>query len=143
MTFSEPTALYFGKEVRVLTTLDEKLRLIGEFGIDYAIIADFGEIASLSGEEFVKKVLVSGCRVKSAVCGFNFRFGRGAECTSDDLAEAMRSCGGAAHVVRELKLGGVTVSSTAIRRAIERGDMVTANAMLGRPFSLTGAVVRG
>ena len=142
-TFSSPPALAFGKDIKLLTTIGQKLELIKEFGVDIAIVEEFESVASLSPEEFVSDVLVKKCRVTSAICGFNFRFGKKAAGDAEKLSNYMSSLGGSAQIMPPRKVDGRIVSSTTIRGLIESGDIELANKMLGRPYSVCLPVLHG
>lgn len=142
-TFSSPPALAFGKDVKLLTSTEQKLALMKEIGVDIAIVEEFQSVASLSPEEFLSDVLVKKCRVVSAVCGFNFRFGKRAAGNADDLTKIMSSLGGFSHVLPPKKVDGKIVSSTAIRALIESGNVELAGKMLGRPYSFSLPVIHG
>lgn len=124
-----------------LTTTDEKLSLITKLGVDYAILADFESVRNLSPEEFVSDILIKKCRAEAAVCGFNFRFGKGGAGDAMTLQKLMaeREC----IVVDPVHARGGLVSSSAIRQIIESGDMEATAEMLGRPFSVTLPVTVG
>ncbi len=145
-----PSVFTFSDDVRTvkvgaarLTDFETKLLLLAEAGIERVYLADFPSVSGLSPEEFVSDILLRQCGAVHAVCGFNFRFGRGASGDADRLLALMREAGGDASVIPPAYLGGRVISSSAIRTAIEAGDMPYAAAMLGRPFSLTAPVLHG
>ena len=142
-TFSAPPSLSFGKDARLLTTLEQKTEIFKNFGIDLVITEEFENVADMPPEKFVSDVLVAKCRVASAICGFNFRFGKRAAGSAEDLKEMMSSLGGTAHVLPPRKLDGTVVSSSVIRSLIESGDIELANKMLGRPYFVRLPVVHG
>ena len=121
-----------------LSTLEQKLALFAACGVEYAIIADFSEIRDLSPTAFVPDVLQRACNAVGAVCGFNYRFGRGGKGTPKLLGEWLPTS-----VCSEVREDGDTVSSTRIRRLIAQGDLETANRLLGRPYSITSEIVHG
>lgn len=126
----------------LLCPLDERLKLIGESGIGYAIVADFDEMRDLTPAAFAD-FLTDGIGISCAVCGFNFTFGRGASGNADDLRSLLGARGVSVTVVDKVTVGEKTVSATAIRHALAIGDTDLARAMLGRPYSLTLPVVHG
>ncbi len=145
-----PAVFTFSDDVRTvkvgaarLTDFETKLDLIEAAGIERVYVVDFSSVAGLSPEEFVSEILVGRCGTVFAVCGFNFRFGRGASGDAARLTELMRAAGGDAAVIPPLYLGDTVISSSAIRTAIEAGDMPRAATMLGRQFSLTAPVLHG
>ena len=126
-----------------LTSLEEKLGLFAEAGIDYAILEHFEDIRNTSPEDFVSGTLVQKLGAKSAVCGFNFRFGKNGAGDADTLLRLMRCNGGDVTVVPAVSAGGGIVSSSRIRSLIEKGETEEAAELLGRPFSVSLPVVHG
>lgn len=144
-TFAQPltNTVSFVKKAPLLTTVEEKLAIFAELGLDYAIFVDFSSVRNLSPEDFVSLMLRKRCRCDIAVCGFNFRFGAGASGDAEQLLSLMNNAGGYAKVVPPVTRGKRIVSSSAIREFIENGDMENAAELLGRPFSIYFPVVRG
>jgi riboflavin kinase/FMN adenylyltransferase len=127
-----------------IATLEERLELIAECGIDAAVVLDFTPtLAIMEPEAFVKDVLVDRLVARHVVVGFNHRFGRGARGDADLLRDLGRGLGFAVDVIAPLSVDGAPVSSTAIRAALGRGDLDAAARMLGRPYTLPGKVVPG
>jgi riboflavin kinase/FMN adenylyltransferase len=127
-----------------ITTLDERLALIARHGIDTTVIIPFTpEFSRVEPEAFVKDVLLQHLRAREIVVGFNHTFGRGARGDAGLLTALAPQLGFVAHVISALTIGGVTVSSSAIREALRAGDVVTARRFLGRPYTIRGTVVRG
>ncbi len=124
-------------------TDEEKCELLAECGADYTLLCDFSALSSLSKESFVKDFLVNTMGAKTAVCGFNFRFGRGASGNASDLDFLMRNLGGRCIKIDEFLHTGVLVSSTRIRALIEKKDTRGAAALLGKPYFITGKVSHG
>lgn len=123
-----------------LCTLDERLALFAELGLEYAVVADFSEVRDLSPEEFVHGILMGQCRCVGAVCGENFRFGKNASAGAAELSHLMD---GQVDVVPLLSVGGETVSSTRIRELLLSGDIERANTLLGSHYSICETVVHG
>ena len=123
-----------------ITTEEERFRIFSRLGFDYLFLCDFNEIRDMTCRDFCKKILVGSCNAIVAVCGRNFKFGKGACGSSDDLIRYMN---GRAVVCEELKANGNTVSSTSIRALIQDGLIDKANALLFSPFSVTAEVVHG
>ena len=122
-----------------LLSLEERLSLIEEAGIRRVILADFSEVQALSPEDFVKKILVKTCHARTAVCGFNFRFGRGAVADAARLSALLPG----SVTVNALRYGGLPISTTRIRAALAEGDVCAAADMLGRPYTVSGPVLHG
>ena len=122
---------------------EEKLKIAESLGIDFAVVADFSDIADITADEFVKGTLIGDVSAKIALAGFNFRFGKGAVGGADLLSKLMKDSGGEAIIFDEYTYEGVTVSSTHIREHISEGRMADATALLGEPYFLTGVVSHG
>lgn len=140
--FSMPPASFILKtKVPMLTSLEDKIDMMLSLGLDFVAVGDFRDFCSMSAESFIGDVLVDKLGCVGAVCGYNHRFGHKGLGDPTTLAAAF----GEQNVVAvpEIKYNGVTVSSSAIRAYIENGQMSEANAMLGRPFSLTAEIVGG
>ncbi len=135
-----PKRLLLGRAPRTLTTLEHRLELFARAGIAHSVALSFDqELRNLSAAEFTRQVAVEGLGVRRFVLGFDSKFGRDRDGTPESLCAA----GFEVEVVPEVLLGGRPVSSTAIREAVELGDLAAASAMLGRPVSVFGRVVRG
>ncbi|MBO5715401.1 MAG: bifunctional riboflavin kinase/FAD synthetase [Clostridia bacterium] len=129
------------KAAKEIYTIEEKLNVFADLGLDYAIIADFDEMKSLSPESFVRDVLQTGCGCIHAVCGENFRFGAKASGDSNFLKELMH---GNATIVPLMSVDGSTViSSTYIRELLASGDIFKANSLLGKPYTVCETVIHG
>ena len=133
-----------GRAPLAITTLDERLALIEACGIDAAVVLPFTrELAAIEPEAFVKDVLLSRLGAREIVVGFNHRFGRGARGDVGLLRSLGERLGFRTHIAEPLMVGGVAVSSTEIRAALQRGDIETAARLLGRPYTLVGTVAHG
>ena len=129
----------------LLTTRDEKLALLEPTGLDYVAIVPFtAELARRTATEFVDDVLIERFRMVELLVGHDHAFGRGRE---GDLS-LLRSLGASRGfrvdpVPPVLTDSGEAVSSTLVRRAIAGNDLERARSLLGRWYSLRGAVVAG
>jgi riboflavin kinase/FMN adenylyltransferase len=129
---------------RPITTLDERLALIGATGVDAVVVLAFTpELASIEPEAFVKDVLLGRLRAREIVVGYDHRFGRGARGDARLLRDLADRIGFKAHVVPPMTVQGEAVSSTGIRAALQRGDVDAAARTLGRPYSIAGPVTAG
>ena len=130
--------------LRLLTTLDEKIALFEEAGIDHLIVYPFTpEFAKLTYEEFVEQILVGQIHVKSLVVGYDHKFGKGRQGDFDLLKSCADRLDFQIEKLDVLLVNESNVSSTKIREAIQVGDFETANAYLGYPFTIHGMVVEG
>src|SRR6266436_2554919 len=133
-----------GRAPLPITTLDERLELIGETGIDTTVVIPFTQsVAAVEAKTFVQDVLIEALRAREIVVGFNHRFGRGARGDTGLLESLAGPLGFRAHIVPALMVDGVTVSSSEIRGALQRGDLPRAARLLGRHYAIQGEVVRG
>lgn len=136
--------LHPGQAPAPISTLRERLELLGESGVDATVILDFtAELAAMEPEAFVKNVLLDRLRAQDVVVGFNHTFGRGARGNAQLLQDLAGRLGFRAHVVPPLMLEGVPVSSSEIRAALRAGDVERASRYLGRRYTIRGEVVQG
>jgi riboflavin kinase/FMN adenylyltransferase len=135
VTFDPHPRVALGYGVELLTSLERRLELLDEAGLDEALVVDFDlELAQLAPDEFAQRILLPiGTDV--VVAGANFRFGRG---RSGDL-ELLRGLG---LDVRPVPLVE-GVSSTRIRDLLRAGEVERAARLLGRPAEVEGTVVAG
>lgn len=125
-----------------LTTPAEKAEIIKKLGLDYVIFEDFERIKDMSPEEFVQGYLAPlGCQM--ALCGFNFRFGKGAAADSETLSHLCRMSGISSRLVPAVIAGDAPVSSTRIRELIKDGRVDEAEELMTEPYFLTSTVTRG
>lgn len=144
MTFSPHPREVLGKEtnLRFMTPLPEKIQLFEEQGLQYAYIMKFDEnFAKLSADQFVEEILLP-LGVVGVVTGFNYRFGRYAAGTPQDL-ERLGQDRFVVSQVGPVLIEDVPVSSTRIRGALTEGQIELANQMLGRPYRIRGTVIHG
>ena len=130
--------------LRLLTSLDEKISLFERAGIDHLVVYPFTlEFAQLSYEQFVEQILVGKIHTKSLVVGYDHKFGKGRAGDFDLLKSCADRLGFQIEKLDVLLINESNVSSTKIREAIQLGDFETANAYLGYQFTLHGIVVEG
>ena len=126
-----------------LTSWRERWHILGERGLDYMCVLRFGEgLRSLSGDGFAE-LLARRLHSHLVLVGHDFRFGRNGEATAGMLAEAGKALGFEVDVVPPVLLEGVRVSSSGVREALASSQFELARKWLGRPYSMTGRVVRG
>ena len=131
---------------KLLTDTDQKLELLAGADVDYTLVLHFDEERSHeSAEDFVNEVLVGCLRTRLVVVGEDFHFGRNRGGNVDLLRRMGPNLGFDVEGLKLVPVPGVEgpVSSTAIRRALAGGDVVTAARMLGRPHEVRGFVERG
>jgi riboflavin kinase/FMN adenylyltransferase len=133
-------------DVRVayLTSLEERVELLRATGADFVAPLTFtSEVAELSARDFLA-LLHDALRMRLLLMGPDNAFGRGREGTPARVAEIAEEIGFELRLLdAPLAADGGRVSATAIRRALQEGDVERAAELLGRPYSLRGPVVRG
>ena len=128
----------------LITPFKKKMMLIERLNMDVLICADFTpEFSALTAREFVRTVLVNRIGIRRIVVGYNYSFGRGREGTVKDLKRQAEEFGFEVTVIGPVQVGDHVVSSSAIRDAIQRGEMAEAAQMLGRHFMVLGKVIWG
>ena len=127
-----------------LTSLREKLVLLAAAGVDQAYVCRFNaSFAALTAQDFVERILVDGLSVRHIIIGDDFRFGRGREGDFEMLGHAgAKHCFGL-EAMGTVAVAGERVSSSAVRDALQSGDLDHAKRLLGRPYSIAGRVVHG
>lgn len=126
----------------IITPLCEKARLFEALGVEYLFVAPFSLFKGESPESFVR-YLVKKLGASRLVCGYNFRFGKGAVGTPALLQALAEENGVTAEIEAEVTERGENVSSTHIRTLLDQGELAHAEALLGHPYTLVGKVVRG
>lgn len=128
----------------LLTSPEEKVALIRETCVDDLVMMDFTpELASRSADWFLEEVLLGKLGMRRLVIGYDFRFGKSREGDAAYLERAGEMLGFGVDIVPPLLFLDHPVSSTRVRTALARGEVGAAAEMLGRPYSISGAVVRG
>jgi riboflavin kinase/FMN adenylyltransferase len=145
LTFDRhPAEVLTGCPVPLLTSLDDRLRLLGGFGIDFCVVLRFTrEFSRKTAEDFVREVVSGALRATGVVLGHDSRFGRDRGGDFEALARLGKDLG--LEVCRSDPewVDGRPVSSSLIREAVAAGRIEEAGRLLGRPFAVVGPVVRG
>jgi riboflavin kinase/FMN adenylyltransferase len=133
-----------GSEPPLLTTLDRKVDLLGEAGMDVVLVLEFTrELSEVPAEAFATEVLFDALAARAVVVGENFRFGHKAAGDPALLADLGRPRGIDVVAVPLQTHDGDVVSSTRVRSELASGDVAAAAASLGRPYAVEGVVVEG
>lgn len=130
------------KGTEQILTLEEKIKGIRKFGIDYIAIEKFENVRDLNGEEFVNNILINELKACFAVCGFNYRFGKNAAHSAEDLQVLFEKTGGSVQISEKIVYGDTVVSSTLIRNCIKNGDVEKILDFV-RPYSIYANVEKG
>ena len=150
LTFEPHPADYFAERPVAfrLTPPNVKASVAERLGLSGIVFVTFdAQLAGMTAEAFVQTILVERLDVAAVIVGWDFHFGKGRTGTPAFLADAGHRYGFAVEIVRKVELGdgdgARVVSSTAIRRALERGDVVEAARGLGRRYVVSGPVIEG
>lgn len=141
VTFRDhPKQTLLGRAPRTLTSLEHRLELFSRAGIEHTLVLPFNEeLRRTPAEDFLKRFLVEGLGARAFALGFDSKFG----CDRRGTPALLQSLGFDVRVVGKVQVGERAVSSTAIREAVELGDLDAAHAMLGRRPGVLGTVVHG
>nr|MBU1328401.1 bifunctional riboflavin kinase/FAD synthetase [Candidatus Omnitrophota bacterium] len=131
-------------EIPLLMSLEHRGRLIKKMGVDYFFVERFTKsFSKLSPEGFIKNILIDKLNLKALVTGENFLFGFKEKGDVRLLKRLSKLYNFKLCSITPIKIEGDYVSSTRIRKAIERGDLLLASKLLGRPVTILGTVVKG
>ncbi len=131
-------------EMKQLNSVNEKVALLANVGIDNLVIHPFDkEFSRLTAEEFVKEVLVDVFNIKKIVIGYDHRFGRNRTANIEDLNSFGEKYGFEVEQISAEEINEVSVSSTKIRSALLEGNVEIATSYLGYNYSITGIVSKG
>ena len=132
------------QDLKLLTTLDEKIDLLDQAGVDYLVVIPFTRsFSQLTSEEFIRQILVEKIGTKKLVIGYDHRFGRNREGGFDYIRDHQGDYGFEVEEIPRQDIEAVGISSSKIRKALDEGNIQTANRFLGRHYSLTGTIVKG
>ena len=128
----------------LLTPLSKRVEILQQLGIDQIVMLNFdAQIASMSPESFVERVLLEKCRAKHVVVGYACQFGKNRAGNAERLKELSKAYSFDVSIVPPTEIDGAPVHSTRIRKALAQGDLGRSSQLLGRPYSLIGNVVQG
>ena len=119
LLFKNHTKILLDKNsnIKVLTSNEEKINILNEMGVDIVYLIDFDrKLMELSGEDFIKKILLDKMKVKYITVGFDYRFGHRAGSTSKDLYNYSLDYGFEANIVDAIYVDEELISSTSDRR---------------------------
>ena len=132
------------QNLKLLTTLEEKTALIDQAGVDHLVIIPFTRsFSQLTSGEYINQILIDRIGTKKLVIGYDHRFGRDREGGFDYIKAHQNEYGFEVEEIPRQDVEAVGVSSSKIRAALNEGNVLTANQFLGRPYTLTGTIVKG
>ncbi|GAB3898646.1 bifunctional riboflavin kinase/FAD synthetase [Larkinella knui] len=130
--------------LKLLSTLEEKTELLAAAGVDNLVVIPFTRsFSELSSAEFIEQILVDKIGTKKLVIGYDHHFGRNREGSFEYLQQHAPEYGFEIEEIPRQDVEDVGVSSSKIRTALLDGDLKTATKFLGRPYSLSGTIVKG
>ena len=133
-----------GSAPQILTTLEEKVALFAENGIDTVHVVTFtADVAEMTAERFVEERLLGCLSMRHMIVGYDHHFGKGRSGTQTSLEDIARRHGFTVAVQEPMKYNGRIVKSTAIRESLQNGDVRGAAEMLGRVYTVSGHVAHG
>lgn len=142
--YPHPREFFSGQPWKLLTPKPEKVDQLKRLGIEQLVLLPFDrELAALSPEQFVDKILIEQLRATHVSVGEDFRFGYRRTGTAKDLQAIAATYGVQVSIVTIQTCQGERISSSLIRQSLEAGDILKANRLLGRPYSIKGQVVKG
>jgi riboflavin kinase/FMN adenylyltransferase len=131
-------------DIKLLNTIEERTQLLEKTGLDHLVIHPFTHAFSrLTALEYVRDILVNSLKAKKIIIGYDHRFGRNRNADIEDLKEFGKTYNFEVEEISAKEIDDVAVSSTKIRKALDAGDVETANSYLGYNFMISGEVVRG
>lgn len=130
--------------LRLLQSLNEKISLLRECGLDKLLLIPFTkEFSRLPSKAFIKDMLVDKICIHTIVIGYDHRFGKNRTGGIEELEELGPEYGFAVEEIPAQAIDDANVSSTKIRRALQEGDMKSANTFLGYTYPISGEVIHG
>ncbi|MEW6068309.1 MAG: bifunctional riboflavin kinase/FAD synthetase [Nitrospirota bacterium] len=146
MTFEPHPVKFFSpeKELRILTTFEEKAKLLEDMGIDVLLCISFNkEFSNLLPDEFIQDILVKKINVKEVIVGTNYAFGKNKKGTIDLLRRRGKRYGFTVRAISNVRLKGDIISSSRIRSLLSKGGVSEVSSILGRAYSIEGHVIKG
>jgi riboflavin kinase/FMN adenylyltransferase len=130
--------------LELITTMDEKIKLLEEAGVQNLIIHPFTkEFSRTTSLDFIRDILVDKLGTSVLVIGYDHHFGRNREGSFEHLRESGPLYGFQVEEISVQDVDDVAVSSTKIRKALQDGDVLTASRYLAHPYQLCGTVIHG
>jgi len=144
VTFDPHPMKFFGADIKLLQSNQMKISQLEKLGVDKLFLLDFNmEMARINPSVFVREFLLKKMKASFVVVGYDYKFGRNRRGTYEFLQTMAEKHGFTALRVQKVLVGGVTSSSTNIRKALEEGRPEDAAKLLGRNYTIAGEVVRG
>ncbi|MBC7696405.1 MAG: bifunctional riboflavin kinase/FAD synthetase [Burkholderiales bacterium] len=131
-------------DLKLITTTEEKCELLKQFGIDHVLIFPFTKAFSeMQAKDYISDIISQGLKTKTLVIGYDHRFGSNREGNIETLKELSSTYQFEVEEIPAQEVNQLNISSTRIRKAIEEGNVQTANEYLGYYFFISGVVIKG
>ncbi|TDE17470.1 bifunctional riboflavin kinase/FAD synthetase [Dyadobacter psychrotolerans] len=132
------------QSLQLLSTIEEKIELFAQLGIDHLAIIPFTRsFSELSSEDFIHQILVDKIGTKKLVIGYDHRFGKNREGSFEFLKQNCSQYGFEVEEIPRQDIEDMAISSSRIRKALVTGQIHEANELLGRQYNISGTVVKG
>lgn len=145
ITFAKhPQLITARTPTKLITSLEDRLDLFEELGIQATVILDFNEnLCKMTAEEYLHNILIGALNAKSITTGYDHHFGAQKKGNIKFLEANKENFGYQVNVIPPVNINGQIVSSSVIRQFISMGEMESASKLLGRPFMIKGPVIKG
>lgn len=143
-TFKEHPLNTINKDIapKIIMDNETKIQILEDYGLDILNLCNFNDVMKMLPEDYVVNMLKS-YNIKGIITGFNHKFGYKNQGDVNLLKKLSEKYGFELYIVEPIKVNGEIVSSTSIRKYITNGEIIKANEMLLRPYSLKGTVIHG
>ncbi|RIV23657.1 bifunctional riboflavin kinase/FAD synthetase [Fibrisoma montanum] len=132
------------QNLKLLSTLDEKIERLEQAGVDHLIVIPFTRsFSQLTSEEFIRQILIDAIGTRKLVIGYDHRFGKDRQGGFDYIQQHQHEYGFDVEEIPRQDVDAVGVSSSKIRAALNEGNIHAASLFLGRPYNLTGTIIKG
>lgn len=139
-----PREFFSGTTQQLLTPLPEKIAALAQLGVEQLVLLPFDrELSTLTPAAFVAEILIKQLRTQQISIGMDFSFGQGRSGNAQDLQAIAAQFGVDVHITPLYCEATERISSSAIRTALQHGELHHANQLLGRPYTLRGEVIHG
>ncbi len=141
-----PRKILFPKQtdLKLITTTEEKCELLNRFGVDHVLIFPFTkEFSQMLARDYISDIISKGLKTKTLVIGYDHHFGSNREGNIDTLKSLSSTYHFGVEEISAQEINQLNISSTRIRKALEEGNIDTANEYLGYYFFISGVVVKG
>ena len=139
-----PKEVLTGQSIHLLTSIEERQQICEQLGVDVFFRIEFTyEFSRLTSRDFYLRYVIQGCGVSEVVEGYDHHFGRNREGSVEELLKLGREFEFSVAALKPVYVDEEIVSSSQIRHHLLQGRVDRAHRLLGRPYSLSGTVVRG